>query len=269
MTSGPLPPLRRQRRALRSIYEIVWFQLLELVIGSSSVSIGVLLGTFMGGMCLGSLLLPRIVPPRRHPLRVYAALEARHRHLRSGCCCCHADRSAGCTRRGAARASPAFCCAGWSPASVCCRRRWRWVRRCRRWRAGSRRRRRASRGWDSSTRATSPGRSADRCWRASICCASTTWRFATYVAGGDECGGRGPRGRPGVDARSPCRERRGSPVRTGLDSPERVDVNRSPIARAAAVYVAIALSGFCALAGEVIWTRRSGSCSARPSTPFR
>ena len=57
------------------IYEIVWFQLLQLVIGSSVVSLGVLLGTFMGGMCLGSLLLPRIVSPRHHPLRVYAALE--------------------------------------------------------------------------------------------------------------------------------------------------------------------------------------------------
>ncbi len=57
------------------IYEIVWFQLLELFIGSSSVSIGVLLGTFMGGMCLGSLLLPRVISPRRHPLRVYAGLE--------------------------------------------------------------------------------------------------------------------------------------------------------------------------------------------------
>src|SRR5712691_9348731 len=57
------------------IYEIVWFQLLELFIGSSAVSIGVLLGTFMGGMCLGSLLLPRLVSRRRHPLRVYAALE--------------------------------------------------------------------------------------------------------------------------------------------------------------------------------------------------
>ena len=40
------------------IYEVVWFQLLGLVIGASSVSLGVLLGTFMGGMCLGSLLLP-------------------------------------------------------------------------------------------------------------------------------------------------------------------------------------------------------------------
>jgi spermidine synthase len=57
------------------IYEIVWFQLLQLVIGSSVVSLGILLGTFMGGMCIGSLLLPRTVSARHHPLRVYAALE--------------------------------------------------------------------------------------------------------------------------------------------------------------------------------------------------
>src|SRR5215469_12809157 len=57
------------------IYEIVWFQLLQLVIGSSAVSLGVLLGTFMGGMCLGSLFLPRLIAARRHPLRVYALLE--------------------------------------------------------------------------------------------------------------------------------------------------------------------------------------------------
>jgi spermidine synthase len=57
------------------IYEIVWLQLLGLVVGSSGVSLGVLLGTFMGGMCLGSFLLPRIISPRFHPLRVYALLE--------------------------------------------------------------------------------------------------------------------------------------------------------------------------------------------------
>jgi spermidine synthase len=57
------------------IYEVVWFQLLQLIIGSSAVSLGVLLGTFMGGMCLGSFLLPRILDGHRHPLRVYAALE--------------------------------------------------------------------------------------------------------------------------------------------------------------------------------------------------
>jgi spermidine synthase len=57
------------------IYEIVWLQWLQLLIGSTAVSLGVLLGTFMGGMCLGSLLLPRFISSRRHPLRVYAMLE--------------------------------------------------------------------------------------------------------------------------------------------------------------------------------------------------
>jgi len=58
------------------IYEIVWFQVLQLVIGSSAVSLAVLLGTFMGGMCAGSLLLAKYVSAVRHPLDVYARLEA-------------------------------------------------------------------------------------------------------------------------------------------------------------------------------------------------
>jgi len=57
------------------IYEVVWLQLLQLVIGSSGISLGVLLGIFMGGMCLGSLLLPRLISAGHHPLRVYAFLE--------------------------------------------------------------------------------------------------------------------------------------------------------------------------------------------------
>ena len=61
------------------IYEIVWFQLLELVIGSSGVSLGLLLAAYMGGLCLGSILLPRFVQGRRAvvwtPLGTYAALE--------------------------------------------------------------------------------------------------------------------------------------------------------------------------------------------------
>jgi len=57
------------------IYEVVWFQLLQLSIGSSAVSLGVLLGVYMGGMCLGSLLLPRNMSRARHPLRTYALLE--------------------------------------------------------------------------------------------------------------------------------------------------------------------------------------------------
>ncbi|MBM4195163.1 MAG: SAM-dependent methyltransferase [Gemmatimonadetes bacterium] len=57
------------------IYEIVWFQVLQLVIGSSAISLAVLLGTFMGGMCIGSLVLAAHVNRAEHPLRVYAKLE--------------------------------------------------------------------------------------------------------------------------------------------------------------------------------------------------
>ena len=57
------------------IYEIVWFQLLQLVIGSTAVSLGILLATFMGGLCVGSIALPRCVSARQHPLRVYSLLE--------------------------------------------------------------------------------------------------------------------------------------------------------------------------------------------------
>src|SRR5215469_3532464 len=59
------------------IYEIVWYQLLQLVIGSTAISLGVLLATFMGGLCIGSLMLPRYLAKRgpKHPLRVYAMVE--------------------------------------------------------------------------------------------------------------------------------------------------------------------------------------------------
>src|ERR1051326_2840900 len=57
------------------IYEIIWFQLLQLVIGASAISLGVLLGTFMGGMCLGSYVMPRLLPAKDHPLRIYGLLE--------------------------------------------------------------------------------------------------------------------------------------------------------------------------------------------------
>jgi spermidine synthase len=58
-----------------SVYEIVWFQLLQLVIGSTAISLAILLGTFMGGMCIGSLAFPGLFK-RTHPLRIYAVLEA-------------------------------------------------------------------------------------------------------------------------------------------------------------------------------------------------
>ena len=57
------------------IYEIVWFQMLSLIVGSSAISLGVVLAIFMGGMCIGSVGLSYVVPARLHPLRVYAVLE--------------------------------------------------------------------------------------------------------------------------------------------------------------------------------------------------
>jgi spermidine synthase len=57
------------------IYEIVWYQLLLEILGSTAISLAVVLGTFMGGMCLGSILLPRVISKQRHPLRVYALME--------------------------------------------------------------------------------------------------------------------------------------------------------------------------------------------------
>ncbi|MDE2832833.1 MAG: SAM-dependent methyltransferase, partial [Gemmatimonadota bacterium] len=46
-----------------------------LIIGSSAISLGILLGTFMGGMCVGSVMLSRVISTRYHPLKVYALLE--------------------------------------------------------------------------------------------------------------------------------------------------------------------------------------------------
>ena len=69
------------------IYEIVWFQLLQLVIGSSAVSLGVLLGTYMGGMCLGSLLLPRYVSTRKTSAARLRDHRRRHRRLWACWCC--------------------------------------------------------------------------------------------------------------------------------------------------------------------------------------
>ena len=67
------------------IYEVVWLQLLQLVIGSTAVSLGVLLGTFMGGMCAGSLLLPRTrLRPPAPPAGLRTARAGHRRHRARG-----------------------------------------------------------------------------------------------------------------------------------------------------------------------------------------
>lgn len=57
------------------IYEVVWYQMLQLAIGASAISLGILLATFMGGLCLGSWFLPKLARSGTHPLRVYALIE--------------------------------------------------------------------------------------------------------------------------------------------------------------------------------------------------
>ena len=57
------------------IYEVAWYQVLQLALGSTSVSLGILLATYMGGLCIGSLWFPRLNLQDKHPLRIYAAIE--------------------------------------------------------------------------------------------------------------------------------------------------------------------------------------------------
>jgi len=72
---GALPVLFAVSGCAALIYQVVWFQLLSFAIGASALSLGVLLPTYLGGLCIGSLLLPRYVSRKAHPLRVFGALE--------------------------------------------------------------------------------------------------------------------------------------------------------------------------------------------------
>ena len=49
--------------------------MLQLAIGSTAVSLGILLATFMGGLCLGSYLLPRLSPRTRAAYVHFRRLE--------------------------------------------------------------------------------------------------------------------------------------------------------------------------------------------------
>ena len=61
------------------IYEVVWYQMLQLSLGSTTISMAFLLASFMGGLAIGSI----VVGSRRfadatrglHPLRIYAYIE--------------------------------------------------------------------------------------------------------------------------------------------------------------------------------------------------
>ena len=57
------------------IYVVAWYQVLQLALGSTAESLGILLATFMGGLCIGSIVLPRMNFGKSSPLKVYAGLE--------------------------------------------------------------------------------------------------------------------------------------------------------------------------------------------------
>ena len=58
------------------VYEIVWFQLLQYVLGVTAISVGILLAAYMGGLGLGSAWAPRLGRlTSANPMRVYGLLE--------------------------------------------------------------------------------------------------------------------------------------------------------------------------------------------------
>src|SRR6185437_3916178 len=57
------------------IYEVVWYQTLQLALGSTSISMGFLLAAYMGGLCLGAAVAPRLAGMATNPLRIYAVIE--------------------------------------------------------------------------------------------------------------------------------------------------------------------------------------------------
>ena len=105
------------------IYEVVWFQLLQLVIGSSAVSLAVLLGTFMGGMCLGSFLLPRYISRARASAAGLRVPGDRHRRPRAADPLRRAGAGEHLHGLGRFRRRSASCFAPSPRASACCRRR--------------------------------------------------------------------------------------------------------------------------------------------------
>ncbi len=60
------------------IYETVWFHLVQLVVAASSISVAVLLCSFMGGLALDSAWLPRLMhgaDDRGGAMALLAAIE--------------------------------------------------------------------------------------------------------------------------------------------------------------------------------------------------
>ena len=57
------------------LYETVWLRQFSIFFGTSDQSLAVVLGTYMGGLAIGSLIASRIAPTLRRPLLTYGILE--------------------------------------------------------------------------------------------------------------------------------------------------------------------------------------------------
>lgn len=57
------------------VYEVAWMRMLTLVFGATAFATSTILASFFGGLALGSLLFGRMVDRGGRPLRIYAVLE--------------------------------------------------------------------------------------------------------------------------------------------------------------------------------------------------
>jgi spermidine synthase len=58
------------------VYEVVWMRMLTLVFGATAFATSTILASFFAGLALGSFLFGRLIDRGRQPLKVYAFLEA-------------------------------------------------------------------------------------------------------------------------------------------------------------------------------------------------
>ena len=226
------------------IYETVWFYLVQLVVGASSISVAVLLCAFMGGMALGSWLLPKADTARRASVSRGRGARSRNRAFR------HRDsaRASLLQRVYLTLAEPgagavtlrAFVCVlvltpptmlmGATLPAIA-----RWLA------AGASRTRSASSTWP-----TSPVARPARCSRASTLLRVHDTVVATAVAvtlNCDRCG------RVLADGRSRSR------AQLAPEAPRTLRHLRHLASRRAGLR-GRGLSGFTALGAEVVWTRQ-------------
>ncbi|RJO62342.1 MAG: hypothetical protein C4542_04440 [Dehalococcoidia bacterium] len=57
------------------LYEVVWMKMLTIVFGGTALAISTTLAAFMSGLALGSFYFGRLIDRHHHPLRIYAFLE--------------------------------------------------------------------------------------------------------------------------------------------------------------------------------------------------